>query len=33
VFRQITWDVDDTVDTASQVRRHNTKFAKLCAKK
>jgi hypothetical protein len=32
VFRQITWSVDDTIDTASQVRRHNARFAKLCPK-
>jgi hypothetical protein len=32
VFERLTWSVDDSLDTASQVRRHNAKFAKLCLK-
>jgi hypothetical protein len=33
VFSQITWDVDDTLSTSNQVRRHNRKHASLCEKK
>jgi hypothetical protein len=32
VFSQITWDVDDTLSTSNQVRRHNRKHASLCEK-
>lgn len=30
VFRQITWSVEDSIETSSQVRRHNRKHAELC---
>lgn len=31
-FRQITWSVDDTLKTSTDIRRHNRKYAELCPK-
>ncbi len=31
-FRYLSWDVDDTVETSTQVRRHNRTYAELCKK-
>lgn len=32
-FTYLSWDVDDTVQTATEIRRHNKKYATLCPKK
>ena len=31
-FRQMSWSVSDTRQTATQVRQHNAKYATLCGK-
>jgi len=31
-FRQISWSVADTRETATRVRQHNAKHAALCGK-
>jgi len=31
-FGRLTWSVDDTVETATEIRRHNARFVKLCPK-
>lgn len=32
-FRSLTWSVDDTPDTSSQIKRHNRTFSALCKPK
>jgi hypothetical protein len=32
-FRTITWDLDDTPETSSQVRRHNRTLSEICRKR
>lgn len=31
-FKQLSWSVDDTTDTATNIRRHNAAYARLCGK-
>ena len=32
-FGQITWSVEDTAETSTQIRRHNRVYSELCPKK
>ena len=32
-FKQLSWSVDDTPESATGIRRHNAIHAKLCSKK
>lgn len=29
-FKQLSWSVDDTPQTATEIRRHNRTYAELC---
>jgi hypothetical protein len=31
-FRQLSWSVQDTKETSTEIRQHNAKYAALCPK-